>query len=1013
MKPLHLELQAFGSFVETADVDFERLDGRKLFLIHGPTGSGKSTLFDAMCYALYGVTSGIRDGKEMRSKQAPDDLETVVRFTFQIGEEKFFVERKPPYIKPGNKNETPHKATFYRLNGREIPAGEPLVKVSEVNERLKSILGFDDKQFVQLIMLPQGEFRRLLLSSTDEREAILARLFKTGLYERISMKLVEKSKEFRKQYEALNQQITTILQSLEVKSREELQDQIQKIRKELKTREEELEGLEKKYREKSAELEKGRQLASAFTEYEFVKTRIEQHQEQKEEIEEVAGQLKKAEDAERFRNPLQEIDKIRQRISAIKDELEKLGNDLEVNEQKRIKVAKQVVELEAQNPDWEKKKTEVIKLQDLKPVLRQKLVLEKSAADLKRIVDDLEQKINELKRSVQSEQQKIESDEEKLPELEKEAGHLSAIEQELEIFQKETGIRVHLKEQNAVLSKKDKEFDAAYDELIKAADGKDHLTKEFQSIDLQWRKNQAAILAKELIEGEACPVCGGTEHPLPAHIPDELVTNEDYDRFKADKEKAEKKYEDARIKFEGIKRDKEKVELQIKSYKDQLEERAGFSELEWQKREEYFRNSFEKASNAEKQLETIRNKKARFLVDQKQNLKKQEELVLKLNSQRTQLDKTTGKLDNMNVALPEDLKSTEILQSKIDLLEKDISEFDKNIKEARENETKIKDKITDLKARNDRGQKYLEEQEQDLKNRQVRIAIETQKAGFKEMDEVIQAMMDEDAKVQLRERKENWNKEEIRLNAEFDRLQKLTKDQTEPDLDLLITTFSEAETKWNEAKEQITRLDTQLHQLEKMMGQIQEAETKRGQIQEKAGEYMDLADKANGKNRYNQKFQTFVLSVFLDEVTQLANERLKIMSQDRYELIRTEDVSHGLRKAGLDLNVFDNYNGEERSVRTLSGGEMFITSLALALGLADVAMQYAGGLKIDAMFIDEGFGSLDTETLDLAVRTLMNLEEDGRLVGIISHVEELKERIDTRLEVIKRQEGSRLMWHIN
>ncbi len=275
MKPLRLELQAFGSFAETADVDFERLDGRKLFLIHGPTGSGKSTLFDAMCYALYGVTSGIRDGKEMRSKQAQDDLETVVRFTFQIGEEKYFVERKPPYIKSGNKNETPHKATFYRLNSRGMPADEPLVKVSEINERLKTILGFDEKQFVQLIMLPQGEFRRLLLSSTDEREAILARLFKTGLYELISLKLAEKSKDFRKRYVILDQKIQHFSNHRNLNSREELEEKIQNIDRGFKIRKKTgLSGWRKNIERKSEQLEKGRQSAAAFRDHEMAKNSI-------------------------------------------------------------------------------------------------------------------------------------------------------------------------------------------------------------------------------------------------------------------------------------------------------------------------------------------------------------------------------------------------------------------------------------------------------------------------------------------------------------------------------------------------------------------------------------------------------------------------------------------------------------------------------------------------------------------------------------------------------------------
>ncbi len=1013
MKPLRLELQAFGSFSETADVDFERLDGRKLFLIHGPTGSGKSTLFDAMCYALYGVTSGIRDGKEMRSKQAEDDLETVVRFTFQIGEETFFVERKPPYIKTGNKNETPHKATFYRLNSRGIPAEEPLVKVSEVNERLKSILGFDEKQFVQLIMLPQGEFRRLLLSSTDEREAILARLFKTGLYERISLKLAEKSKDFRKKYVILDQKIATLLNSLELNSREELQEKIQNIGEDLNSKNKILSDLQKEFREKSEQLEKGRQLAVAFRDYEMVKKSIDLHGEQKEHIEKLDAKLKEAEKAESFRIPVLEIEKLENKIPVARERIEKLEKDLKIKTAELSESKKVVEKMKSQSQEWEQKKTTIQRFKDFIPVLEKKDELIIKEGKQKESVQKLDNQILEWKNELEQIQETLKKQEEKLPALEKEAGQNTIIENDLKSYQRATESRKHLKEKEAYKSKLEKEIENLFDELSEAGDKKSKLISLFQDKDLQWRKNQAALLAKDMNVGEACPVCGSKEHPNPAPIPDELVTNDEYDQLKSEKDAVEKKYDEIKNHFEWLKNEKEKTEISIRTYREQLGELSELTELDWQIRGSSLQKSLESAQKAEKELEGLRGEKARML---KSQIEKQENIngqSQKLNQLQRELFITTGNLENIESELPDDLGSLEVLQSRIGELEKDITKFEKKFNDVREKVSVLKEKSSELKARIEQGQSYLKESEQDLANRQKKLLSDIQKAGFNRIEDITQSLFDEGKKSEFQKNVEDWHNEKIRLHTESDRLKKIIEDKSEPDMNHLSELASEAEKKLNGVKEQITRLDEQVRYLESVRKQVHDAEKQLIEIQEKAGDYLVLADIANGKNRYNQKFQTFVLSFFLDEVTQLANERLKLMSQDRYELIRTEDISHGLRKAGLDLNVFDNYNGEERSVRTLSGGEMFITSLALALGLADVAMQYAGGLKIDAMFIDEGFGSLDSETLDLAVRTLMNLEEDGRLVGIISHVEELKERIDTRLEVVKRQEGSRLKWHIN
>lgn len=1015
MKPVLLEMEAFGPYAEHTVVDFRRLEENRLFLIHGPTGSGKSTLFDAICFALYGETSGgVRDGSEMRSNHAAPSQEASVHFTFQIGPKYYKIERKPTQQKPGNKNPTPAKVAFFEVDEEFKSVKDPLTKIREVEERVEQLLGFDLNQFQQIVMLPQGEFRRLLLADTGEREEILSRLFQTGLYARVTDELARMSNEAKQSCQALQQEMETLLAGDDLEEVEDLETRLKALEEERKACQEQLpgrkEGLDKARKKRELAEQQQKRLVSL----EQVRKELTEQEGREEEMNRKKERLERGRRAEKLRDTLEYLQRQHDKKKALKEKLAADRAALEEAMEQRSTREEAYDKANEESDRIEPLTVRISRLEELRPRVeafeKQRSELQKKRAVLQQHREELEQ-LGQTLETLQKSEQRLK---EKLPQLRElaRAGELrervQAVKGQEQLVVQVHRLRDEFKEKREVLKQQWHQLNESQKKLEK-------LEAEYRDIRRRWMNSQAVVLAEKLEDNEPCPVCGSTEHPQPARSEDGAVSDEVHNRVFEQLEQERKKVQQRQQAYEKQKAELNNVEQQGVQLKQQLQEEwAEYSVDQIREYREHLEAKLKKAEEAEEELalgEKELKKVERRLEELREEREGRAEEMHRLEQQEQKL---AGQVEEVRQALEEQqVEGLEDLNGRIDKLTAERDGLRKAEKETREALQASQTRIAELKSRIGGEEEQLASVSKELEKLESDWQERLEQAGFDTMEAVTEAMPEPGGLDALQQELEAWQKERGRLQNRLEQLQnEIGEDQEAPDLEGAREREQAAEQKLQELRDELTRLQEQEKRLRKLGDQLEERRCKLREQEQEYARINHLADLARGGNTLNQKFQTYVLSVLLDDVARQANRRLQDMSQGRYELRRVDVVRDGRSKAGLELNVFDTYNGQERSVRTLSGGEMFITSLSLALGLADVAMMRSGGLKMEAIFIDEGFGSLDSETLDLAVKTLMNLKEDGRMVGLISHVEELKERIDTRLEIIKKQDGSHLQWHL-
>lgn len=1017
MKPILLEIEAFGPYAEHTNIDFRVLDENQLFLIHGPTGSGKSTIFDAICFALYGQTSGgVRDGSEMRSNHAEADQEAAVNFIFKIGPKFYKIERKPTQQKPGNKNPTPAKVAFWEVDEKFSSIKDPITKIREVEEKIEELLGFDLNQFQQIVMLPQGEFRRLLLADTGDREVILSRLFQTSLYARITDILGQKTRDLKKECDTFQQEIETLLKGEELEDQDNLDEFIDELNTEQEKVKGELPGLEEKLKKVRKNREQLEQLAKRFTDLEEVKKLWQKHQQGKEHVKQLERKLKLADQAEKLRSPVEQLDQQEEKLKKIKREM-KTDKDDKDEVLDRRKQQEKALDKAQKDTEAVDDLTETIGLlEKLRPKVEE---FQQQKETLNELDEKIKNKKNErakLKTEQQQLAEKRKKYTEELPELREWTGKQELFEKRIEEFINQQKLIDDRNKLRRSYGQKTKILKQNIQKLKKLQDELDKRETTYKQVRRRWMDSQAANLAEKLEDNEPCPVCGALEHPHPAVKTGDTVSDTEHNEAFEDLEAFRKKVQEKQQEYEQLKQERKHVKEQGNQLAGQIDSQLRDTDAaDLKEYREHLEQKLKKATDATNKVETY-----------EAELKKIDERSEEIAEQREKLGQLISEAETKAAGLKQSIESVgeDLKQFDISSSEKLNSALEskrnkrKAIKEAEEKARKALNKtqtrLAELKSRIETREKQRDTQQKEIEELKETVKNRISQSGFKSADELKEHLLDDHERSDLQKKIENWKEERTRLQSRIETLEKDLKDHDEkPDVEQALAKEEEAEKALTERREKLTRLQEQHQRMHKLQKQLSGIREKLREKEKKYQKIKHLADLANGDNALNQKFQTYVLSVLLDDVARQANKRLQSMSQDRYELRRVDDVRDGRRKAGLDLNVFDTYNGQERSVRTLSGGEMFITSLSLALGLADVAMMRSGGLKMEAIFIDEGFGSLDSETLDLAVKTLMNLKEDGRMVGIISHVDELRERIDTRLEIIKRQDGSRIEWHVN
>ena len=913
MRPITLTMSAFGPYAGKTVIELDKLGTNGLYLITGDTGAGKTTIFDAITYALYGEASGnTRDVNMFRSKYAEPFTPTEVELTFEYAQKIYTVKRNPEYDRPKARGEG---YTTEKANAElHYPDGRVVTKLKEVNKAIVDIMGIDRSQFTQIAMIAQGDFLKLLLASTEDRKKIFQKIFRTQCYYQLQERLKQQTGDLAKDYGKIGGSIRQYINGIACHPDDVLMLEVDKAKKgELKNTEA-VQLVEKLIKQDDAAQQK-------------VLERIGELDKQKQKI---AAQLAVAKNRKTTEEKQEKAKENLARETQRLKRLETEKNEAAAHQPEVQKAVEAIAKLEAQLPEYaemQKKQTERTGLQKALEELAQKIKTEAETADkLAQSIADLKAEQASLQNAGAAQAaQKAEKD--RLAEQQKD---LDALKKEYAAYQK---LEAQLKKAQADYAQKSE------DSGQKRA--------EYEHKNKLYLDAQAGILAETLTEGVPCPVCGSLEHPHPAQKPENAPTKQELEICKAKAEEAEAATQAASSKASTC-------NGQVNTSRETLQA-CGQKLLGTDAVEEMERLCCEKQQQTAAALQ-------------------------KAEQQLKEIEKQLGRKAALDQLIPQ--KEGELEQCK---------------KRRGCYETQQAGDGAKLQA----AEKRLKELEEKL--------------SYPSEAEANQALQ------QLREKKEAWEKaiQETQkaydaceknlaaLKGTLEGYQKTLQGMEKVDVQAVLAAQAEADQQkaaWQAQKNEISdRLAVNgpiLKNLQPQISQMEETEKRLQCVQA-------LSDTANGRLSGKEKImlETYIQMTFFDRIIRRANVRLMVMSGGQYELKRRVNAENNRSQAGLELDVIDHYNGSERSVKTLSGGESFKASLALALGLSDEIQSSAGGIRLDTMFVDEGFGSLDEESLEQAVNALVGLTQGNRLVGIISHVSELKNRIDKQIVVTKEKSG--------
>lgn len=1010
-------MSAFGPYKLTETIDFTELNENQLFVISGATGAGKTTIFDGICFALYGAGSGEdrRDTKMMRSDFATDDTHTSVELIFEIHNRRYRILRQLPHVKKGNKSATGERYEFFEIQAtREIPAVERQI-VSEINKKVEETIGLTLDQFSQIVMLPQGEFRKLLTSTTENKEAILRKIFKTEPYKMIHEKLKEKKvvAEAELKTEQLTQENFTekiiasfpkresnLFQIIEEDNFnifqlvEALKEETNFYEEKITLDERKCEEAYEKHINKQKSYHESKMVNDRFNELEAKVQQLADLEARKEEFIQKQQQLDFAdlasniEPVESYFNELELDVKGKQNLFE-KSKIEKVAAEDKLQQVEAVFIK------ESKNKEIREKNIEtVIHLSGLLPIFEDLEIKKTELLSLEKNNEQLEQQLEKITASLQGQKEASKQQKHQIEMLEERVESLDNKGQQLALLQTQHS---KLQEYKVV----DQQLNILITEEIKQQNKFEQCKETYDVIEQKWIGSQASILASKLVMGEPCPVCGSKNH-IDSHVAtgERKVEESELRLAKATLNKEESTLLTYKAKKETAEAQIQKVLVQLEEYEVDagLVEQVETDLLDMQREVQQLRLEKETLSSLKQSY-----KDALAKVEKLEQEKLDVDTLYREKCSRAKQAKAVyaSKLDTIPSHIPtlQHLK-IEITQAKKqkDLFEQAWEEAQNKMKIAQELNTKAQLVLEHSKV-------SLQETELKREKAQEQFHKALNKASFETVEAYMSAKLPESdrsfLKIQCNEYRQQLHTvtEQVREGkVQLENKTKVELGPLEEELHQLKEVYEQALAECNSTKE-----------YEKAGREIEEKITSTSEritlLEEQVHRIMDLYDILRGHNQLKISFERYVQIEYLEQIVQAANERLKHMSSGQFQLLRSDrQETHG-KQSGLGLDVYDAYTGQKRDVKTLSGGEKFNASLCLALGMADVIQSFQGNIRIETMFIDEGFGSLDEESLNKAIDTLIDLQKSGRMIGVISHVAELKAAIPAILEVEKQKEG--------
>lgn len=998
MMPISLTLSAFGPYPDTITIDFESFQEDGLFLITGPTGSGKTMIFDAMIFALYGKTSGqIRQTDSLRCDHALNEIPTFVEFSFSLHQQNYTIKRNPKYYLEGKK--TPKQPSALLI----LPDGKMVEGIKEVNQKMISLLGVDDQQFKQICMIAQGEFTKLIMASSDEREKVLRELFHSETYQKLEEKLKVHLKTYQDKYDLLLNKRKDLMQELQV---EDHQEYLSKQTKLIASQQKEYDDLKKDLDQKKQQLQLYRLQNQRLIQLKDLKQQFQDLKKQEndyQELNKTVDTLKKAQET----NYLY--------ISYIKQQ--KKLQTLKLNQEDFLKQLKKL------EKDYQEKKVQADFL-DYKQQTKEKL--QNQIQETKQLINQIYQYQNDYQNLQTLKQQYRMLDEEHKLFLKKKEKFENGLQRDQERIQSEQQVQSKyelIKQQYVRLNEqkvKVHQLSDYYDQILKLNENKSDLQEEYTVVEKQvdhekmqynqmeklYFRKQAGIFALQLKENQPCPICGSLHHPHPAQIEKEDITKEKLDQQAKKVKQQEHRLQDILQKILLSNQKKEMLVKQTKQLSSELNIQEEISkeifikELDHlSKDEKRMKKEYLELQDELKYIQKLKKSVALSLKDMSTYESKELKQAQSLENIQVQIHQLSGKLDDS-------LRQYEIgeVNKNYQQVQKEYRQLSLEIETIQQDYEKVKNKYLEIKTKiSSLNQQIIQEQEiYDELDNKYHTALD----AFINEEEFLNLKTQINQISILEKKYQDYLISLKSLNEQIISLENEVKDSTYVDLSSLSETIKEVNQQLREKNDDLEKLKIDYSLKEKMIKDIQKINQQLEKDEDTYQRYLDLYNLASGKNNARVSIERYVLATYFENMLIYANVIMKQLSQGRYQLLRKDDAGKGRSQQGLELDVFDQESGNIRSIKTLSGGESFKAALSLALGLSRMVQDYAGGIELNTLFIDEGFGSLDSQSLDQAMNCLMELHHENKLIGIISHVSDLKDRIERQLVVERKQKQS-------
>ncbi|MCR5603532.1 MAG: AAA family ATPase [Lachnospiraceae bacterium] len=1063
MKPVKLVISAFGPYADRMpDIDFDKFSENSLFLISGDTGAGKTIIFDAICYALYGTVSGeYRGVGYLRSEYAVEQTESFVDFYFSHNGKDYHILRKPGYKRinrNGKITEETERVIFYYPDGR-TEEGK-----SKVNALVQELLKIDARQFMQIVMIAQGEFLALLNANTERRTEILRAIFRTDEYKIIENKLSERMNAARIVKEKTESSIIQYLNDVIPVDDYEMAGELKRLRdnaaefektynlddfiniivrmirwdeNKLRRVKWELEAAEEQYSKTVNTLSAAEATNKLLERFDELKEERAQLDDEWYDIEELSQKLKKQKEAVGKAYPL--YVKWKSKVSEVekceKDLADKKKAFIAANDGLRdAEVALAKVEEEKDKAEKLKKIAE--KINDDKEKYSERDELTEYIKKLQDVYAKLEEEDKELAKEEEAHKKKVDELKSEVDELKDKPGELMAMQNEGERLRRLSD-RIKTFNENWIPTRSEmkKELVLKQEAFEKAREEYDSISDKRIAAERIVEDSRAGLLAKELKEGGKCPVCGSTHHPEPASLPEVTVDEDELKELKNAEKIKEKLKSDALIQVETERSALAQFEEHL--YEDLKECIKAFSlikasgDTDNRAAEEKLPEELDKllelltetASRVEKGLEDNHRQTEelekvceafRETEDKLEHTRTVEEDEIKhrredLNERkRTVETETAGKMATYRTLDELSFENWESAEAEMNKNAKEANEILERIdgvEEKRDNEASNVTIIgAQMKALTDNMKRLTEEEESSRKELDKSI----KDYSFSTIKDMLEHVVDTNEISALEEK----IKEYLRADAANERQLKQVAEEAEGketvDVEQLKAAASEQNHSVIEKRKSVNEMEHRLKVNRDKQVNISEQKQKLDESSKECMICEKLYKLVSGQTKGGKiTLEQFVQSEGFDSIVAAANKRLRPMSDDRFELHRREDASGRMSENFLELEVLDNYTGHRRPVGSLSGGESFKASLALALGLSDTVSSNKGGIQMDALFIDEGFGTLDKRSIDSALEILKTLSGTNKLVGIISHRDELKENIPQQIRVEKTRGGSR------